>query len=103
MVNVVELYPGKGAGKHCSQNLATSSPQSVPEHLSLRQFNICFLSACQDYTPKVAIVLVRTCREDIQFFGLEYAEAKWHKFINPWGLVQRGSRASGEGGASSQS
>jgi len=46
-----------------------------------QEFNIRFLLATQCYMPKVALALIRECREDIELFGLEYAQKKWAKFI----------------------
>lgn len=47
-----------------------------------QEFNIRFLLATQCYMPKVALALIRECREDIELFGLEYAQKKWAKFIS---------------------
>lgn len=49
--------------------------------LSKEEFNIRFLLTTQPYIPKVALALLRECREDIELFGLEYAQKKWAKFI----------------------
>lgn len=50
--------------------------------LKLREFNIRFLLAVQPYMLKVARALIRECREDIEMFGMEFAQRKWAKFIN---------------------
>jgi len=47
----------------------------------IKEFNTRFLVATQPYMPKVALQLVRECREDIKMFGWEYAQRKWAKFI----------------------
>ncbi|GAI43369.1 unnamed protein product [marine sediment metagenome] len=49
--------------------------------LTKKQFSIRFLLASQYYMSKVALRLIRECREDIEFFGLEYAQEKWAKFV----------------------
>lgn len=49
--------------------------------LSKKEFNVRFLLKTRPYIPKVARNLVRECREDIEMFGLEYAQKKWAKFI----------------------
>lgn len=49
--------------------------------LSKKEFNIRFLLKTRPYIPKVALGLVRECREDIKMFGMEYAQNKWAKFI----------------------
>lgn len=49
--------------------------------MTKKEFNLRFLLATQPYMPKVALGLVRECREDIEMFGLEYAQQKWAKFI----------------------
>lgn len=49
--------------------------------LSKQEFNIRFLLAAQCYMSKVALDLIRECREDIKHFGLEYTQQKWAKFI----------------------
>jgi hypothetical protein len=49
--------------------------------LSKQEFNIRFLLVAQCYVPKVALALIRECREDIKLFGLEYAQQKWVKFV----------------------
>lgn len=49
--------------------------------LTKKQFSIRFLLATQCYMPKVALRLIRECREDIEMFGLEYAQGKWPKFV----------------------
>lgn len=48
--------------------------------MTKKEFNIRFLLATQCYMPKVALQLIRECREDIEIFGLEYAQEKWAKF-----------------------
>ena len=32
-------------------------------------------------SPKVAKALLRECRDDIEIFGLEFAQKKWAKFV----------------------
>lgn len=49
--------------------------------MTKKEFNIRFLLATQGYMPKVAKRLIRECREDIEMFGLEYAQKKWARFI----------------------
>jgi len=53
----------------------------LPTVLSKQDFNFRFLLATQVYIPKVALVLLRECQEDIELFGLEYARQKWARFI----------------------
>lgn len=50
--------------------------------LTKKEFSLRFLLAAQHYMLKVARALIRECREDIELFGLEYAQQKWAKFIN---------------------
>ena len=50
--------------------------------MTYREFNFRFLWAAQCFIPKVALALIRECREDIKFFGLEYAQLKWAKFVD---------------------
>lgn len=50
--------------------------------LKLREFSIRFLLAAQCFMPQVAHQLIRECREDIEIFGLEYAQKKWAKFVD---------------------
>ncbi len=49
--------------------------------LTKKEFNIRFLLATQPYIPKVALNLVRECRDDIRIFGLDFARKKWAKFV----------------------
>lgn len=49
--------------------------------MTKKEFNIRFLLAAQHYIYKVARALIRECREDIEIFGLEYAQRKWAKFV----------------------
>ncbi len=49
--------------------------------MTKQEFNIRFLLATQCYMPKVARALIRECRDDIELFGLEYAQKKWAKFV----------------------
>ena len=49
--------------------------------MTKKEFNLRFLLATQPYMPKVALGLVGECREDIEIFGLEYAQKKWAKFV----------------------
>ena len=54
--------------------------RGLPTMLSKQEFNTRFLLATQPYIPKVALALIRECREDIELFGLEYAQRKWARF-----------------------
>lgn len=47
----------------------------------VKEFNTRFLLATQCFMPKLARQLIRECREDIEIFGLEYAQQKWAKFV----------------------
>jgi hypothetical protein len=49
--------------------------------LKMEQFNLRFMLALDCYMPSVARSLMKDCREDIKFFGFEYAQKKWSKFI----------------------
>ncbi len=46
-----------------------------------QEFNLRFLLAAQVFSPRMAIDLVRSCHEDIELFGFEYARKKWSKFV----------------------
>lgn len=46
-----------------------------------QEFNLRFLLATQPCMPRVALALIRECREDIEIFGLKYAKRKWAKFV----------------------
>jgi len=61
------------------REIAIAYQQSL---LTKKQFNIRFLLATRLYMPKVALNLVRECRDDIRIFGLNFAQKKWAKFIN---------------------
>ena len=63
------------------EEVAQPIPVANGTILSKQEFNIRFLLAVRCYIPKVAVDLVRQCREDIELFGLEYAQRKWAKFI----------------------
>jgi len=53
----------------------------VKPKLEEKELNSRFLLAVQPYVPKVGIALIRECREDIELFGLEYAQRKWANFV----------------------
>lgn len=53
----------------------------LKDMLTKKEFNARFLLATQPYMPKVALALIRECREDIGVFGQEYAQRKWAKFV----------------------
>ncbi|GAH42388.1 unnamed protein product [marine sediment metagenome] len=44
--------------------------------MTMQEFNIRFLLAARCYMLKVARTLIRECREDIEIFGLEFAQQK---------------------------
>lgn len=54
--------------------------------LTKEEFNIRFLLAAQRYMLKVALALIRECRNDIQSRGLEFAQKKWAKFMGKRGM-----------------
>ena len=54
---------------------------SIKEKVSKAQFNLRFMLALDCYMPSVARLLMKDCKEDIEFFGFEYAQKKWVLFI----------------------
>jgi len=49
--------------------------------LTKKDFSLRFLLAAQCFMPQVAHQLIRECQDDIEIFGLEYAQKKWAKFV----------------------
>lgn len=49
--------------------------------MTKQEFSFRFLLAAQHYMLKVARTLIRECREDIEIFGLEFAQRKWARFV----------------------
>jgi len=49
--------------------------------MDISQFNAEFLLATREYHPKVALSLIRQCRDDIHLWGSEYAKDKWGRFV----------------------
>lgn len=49
--------------------------------MTKQEFSIRFLLAAHHYIYKVARALIRECQEDIQIFGMEFAQQKWAKFV----------------------